>query len=328
MAPKKLIATVIVLAAAAAAGTALYFNYHKDEGTKSYGFIDLRESALSFEISGRIAALYADEGQRVKQGDLLAALDTKDLQHQLSVQQASCAVIAAELKKLEDGYRQELIDNAQAQVQKLTSDLKLREAAARRMEKLYKEKAASAQDRDDAVYSRDSAAAALKAQQAELTQYHNGYEQADIEAKRQSLNQCRAEEEYLTYKIESQSRLYAPYSGLLRTRLQELGAMASPQSPVFYLSDVDEKKVRFYLPELEVSKVKQGDKVTVQNTAGDRLTAVVSAVSESAMFTPKNVQTEDLRPDLMYEVTALMPDENGLFRLGQAVTIFMDGGQQ
>ncbi|MBO8415544.1 MAG: HlyD family efflux transporter periplasmic adaptor subunit [Proteobacteria bacterium] len=326
MPAKKLAAAVIAAAAAAAAGALVYLNLAAEEGSRSYGFIDLRESALAFEISGRISALYADEGQHVQKGQLLAALDTQDLQHQLYVQQASCAVTAAELYKLEQGYRPELTAAAKAQVQKLSADLKLREAAAQRLEKLYRQKAASAQDRDDAVFSRDSAAAALQAQQAQLQQYQNGYEAADIEAKRRSLQQCRAQEQYLTYKIERQSRLYAPYSGLLRTRLMELGAMATVQSPVFYLSDVSEKKVRFYLPELEVSKVHPGEQVTVENAAGQRLRARVSAVSESAMFTPKNVQTEDLRPDLMYEVTALMADAHWLFRLGQAVTIYLDGG--
>lgn len=318
--PKKLMLILIVLVAAALGA---YFYLAQPEARKSYGFIDLRESALSFEISGRIVKHHADEGQRVQEGQLLSELDTTDLSHQLEIQRASCEVVQKELEKLEQGYRPELVENARAQVQVLTADLKLKEAAFARIDKLYRQKAVSAQERDDASYARDSAEAALKAQQALLEQYERGYEQADIEVKRQSLKQCRAQEQYLSYKIESQSRLYAPYSGLLRSRLQEVGAMVTPQSPVFYLSDVDEKKVRFYLSELEVQQLSPGMAVTVENTAGLRAQAVVTAVSESAMFTPKNVQTEDLRPELMYELTAKLADPEGNFRLGQAVTIIM-----
>lgn len=98
--------------------------------------------------------------------------------------------------------------------------------------------------------------------------------------------------------------------------------MTSPQTPVFYLSDVYQKKVRFYLNELQLQNVAPGDEVQVENAAGSRRSAVVSAISDSSMFTPKSVQTEDLRPELVYEVTALMEDEGREFRLGQAVTVY------
>lgn len=326
---KKLVLLLLVAAAAAAGGYYFWFlPAAAQAGCKSHGFIDLRESALAFEISGRIAALYADEGEEAAAGQILARLDTADLQEQLAVQEASCLVLEAEWAKLQAGYRPELKARTEADVERLQAELQLKEAAASRMERLFAVRAVSAQERDDAVYARDSAAAALRAQQELLTQYQNGYEHADIEIARLNLQQCRAQEHYLNFQIEQQSVLRAPYAGMLRSRLQECGDMTSPQSAVFYLSDVYEKKVRFYLNESQLQQVKPGIEVQVENSSGSCAPAVVSAVSESAMFTPKNVQTEDLRPELVYEVTALLPDKERRFRLGQAVTVYWDLGDQ
>lgn len=326
---KKLVLPLLLMAAAAA-GACYWWFYPRavEAGGKSHGFIDLRESALAFEISGRIAALYADEGEEAAAGQILARLDTAALQEQLSVQEASCRVQEAELAKLQAGYRAEQIAQAEAEVERLQAELQLRQAAASRQEKLFAARAVSAQERDDAVFARDSAAAALKAQQELLRQYKNGYEQADIDIAALNLQQCRAQEHYLRFQIDEQSVLRAPYAGMLRSRLQERGDMTSPQSPVFYLSDVYEKKVRFYLTEAQLQQVASGLEVQVENSSGSRAAAVVTAVSESAMFTPKNVQTEDLRPDLVYEVTALLRDEDRLFRLGQAVTVYWQSGER
>ncbi len=326
---KKLVLPLLLMAAAVA-GACYWWFYPRavEAGGKSHGFIDLRESALAFEISGRIAALYADEGEEAAAGQILARLDTAALQEQLIVQEASCRVQEAELAKLQAGYRAEQIAQAEAEVERLQAELQLRQAAASRQEKLFAARAVSAQERDDAVFARDSAAAALKAQQELLRQYKNGYEQADIDIAALNLQQCRAQEHYLRFQIDEQSVLRAPYAGMLRSRLQERGDMTSPQSPVFYLSDVYEKKVRFYLTEAQLQQVASGLEVQVENSSGSRAAAVVTAVSESAMFTPKNVQTEDLRPDLVYEVTALLRDEDRLFRLGQAVTVYWQSGER
>lgn len=319
---KKLIPLALLTAAAALGAGYFWLSCQEDGAGKSHGFIDLRETSLSFEISGRIASLHADEGEEVAKGQILASLDTSDLKEQLLVQEASCAVLKAQLDKLIEGYRPELKAQAKAEAERLYAQLQLREAAAARTESLYAKKAVSAQERDDAVYARDSARAALEAQQALLLQYQNGYERSDIEISKLDLQQCRAREQYLHFQIDAQSVLRAPYAGVLRSRLQELGDMTSPQTPVFYLSNVYQKKVRFYLNELQLKDVAPGDEVQVLNAAGSRRSAVVSAISDSAMFTPKSVQTEDLRPELVYEVTALMEDERREFRLGQAVTVY------
>lgn len=318
---KVLAAAVIVLAAGCAVWWYQQRQAEENSPLKAYGFVDVRESALSFETSGRIRELSADEGDTVQQGQVMAMLDTKDLQHQKSIKEASCKVLQSNLSKLEGGYRPELVEQARAAVAEDQAVLKLREATYRRMLSLYQSKSVSAQDKDDALYAFRQAQSSLENAQALLLQYEHGYEKDDIEAARAQLQGCLQEVSYLTYKIEEQSVLRAPFAGYVRSRLQELGAMTSPSAAVFYLSDTAVKNVRFYVTEVPVSLLHPGDKVKVTTTAGGSLDAVVTAVSESAMFTPKNVQTEELRPELVYEVTAEGADPDSVLRLGQAVTV-------
>ncbi|MBU3826106.1 MAG: HlyD family efflux transporter periplasmic adaptor subunit [Candidatus Anaerobiospirillum merdipullorum] len=302
----------------------LYLQQTADAKTRAYGFIDVKESTLAFDIAGRIDKLYVDEGAMVEKGALLATLDTTKLQLQLKAQSAQCARLKAELTKLEGGYRPELKAQAHSEVARLQAAAALANLSAQRAERLYRQHSISTQERDEAHYGALQAKAALDNAQAVATQYEQGYEAGDIAAKRAELAQCKAQQELLDYQITTQSKLFAPISGSIRSRLQELGNQVSAQVPVFYVAPRTPKLARFYVSELVLDKLKVGSAVTIANAAGHQVRATISAIAESAMFTPKTVQTEELRPDLVYEVRAEFADEAGQFRLGQAITVYLD----
>ncbi len=302
----------------------LFWQQGKVSQNKAYGFIDVKESTLAFEIPGRIISLKVDEGTKVETGQVLAVLDTTELKLQYKQAQAQCTVYQAELNKLKTGYRSELLEMAQGECERLQAARDLAQLSAARAEKLYKRRTISTQERDDARYNLRQTEGALRQAQAQLLQYQNGYEQSDIDAKQAQLTACLAGLALLSYKINKQSVLKAPITGIVRSRLQELGNMVTAQSPVYYLAHAERKIARFYLNELRLASIGVGSRITVSAATGARTQAVVTAVSESAEFTPKTVQTEELRPDLMYEVRADFSDPDGDFRLGQAITVYFD----
>ena len=51
----------------------------------------------------------------------------------------------------------------------------------------------------------------------------------------------------------------------------------------------------------------------------------ISFISPTAMFTPKSVQTEDLRADLIYEISVEVEDPKHVLRFGQAITVYLKG---
>ena len=87
-----------------------------DEEFKIYGNVEVREAEAAFRQSGRIREIMVDEGSIVKQGDLLATLDTDTFSQALTNVDAEVAVANAELTKLNSGTRAEEIALAQANV--------------------------------------------------------------------------------------------------------------------------------------------------------------------------------------------------------------------
>lgn len=302
----------------------LYLKQDSATALRAYGFIDVDESTLAFDISGRIVSLNVNEGTVVRQGQVLATMDTKAIELERSAQQAQCKMLEAELEKLQGGYRFELIAAAKAEAARLQAAASLAKLSASRAQQLYAKRALSAQERDEAVYSKQQADAAWAQAKAQLQQYEHGYEKSDITAKDAELKACQAQLNLLSYRINVQSKLTAPRDGIIRSRLQELGNQVTAQVPVFYLAPREEKTARFYVNELMLATLSVGSRVMLSNAAGDRAEAYISAIADTAMFTPKTVQTEELRPDLVYEVRADFMDAPGAFRLGQAITVYLD----
>jgi HlyD family secretion protein len=117
----------------------------------------------------------------------------------------------------------------------------------------------------------------------------------------------------------------APVDGVVRTRLMEPGEMASPQQPVFSLAIIDPKWVRAYVSEPDLGKVRPGMAafVAVDSFPDRRFDGWVGFVSPVAEFTPKAVQTEELRTSLVYEVRVFVQDPSDSLRLGMPATVYL-----
>ncbi len=121
------------------------------------------------------------------------------------------------------------------------------------------------------------------------------------------------------------AELVAPTDAVVRTRLMEPGEMASPQKPVFSLAVIDPKWVRAYVSEADLGKVHPGmtASVGVDSFPGRRFDGWVGFVSPIAEFTPKAVQTQELRPSLVYEVRVFVKDPSDDLRLGMPATVYL-----
>jgi HlyD family secretion protein len=103
----------------------------------------------------------------------------------------------------------------------------------------------------------------------------------------------------------------------------EPGDMASPQRPVYTLAITDPKWVRAYVTEVDLGRIKPGMSATlVTDSHPDQpLKGKVGYISSVAEFTPKTVQTEELRSSLVYEIRVLADDADDRLRLGMPVTV-------
>lgn len=289
--------------------------------TKAHGMVDIRQSALAFETSGRIEELLVDEGDMVTKDQVLAKLDTQAFDHQIAITKAQCAALDAKLLELENGYQQEDILMSKAKVENLQNALEIANLTYNRYQKLFSQKAISAQERDQAYYEREQLKAQLNSAKNEYAKLEGGYRVETIAAQKAERDSCKANLDLLFYQRDEQAVLKAPYAGQIRSRLQELGDMTSPQATVFELSQIEAKRVRVYVSEKQLSAIRVNDKASVLLPNGERLEGKIAKISNTAMFTPKTVQTEELRSDLVYEVRIDVNDPTGALRLGQPITV-------
>ncbi len=311
----------ILILAVVAGGTLWYRHSTRVQPLILYGNVDLREAQLAFNASERIQELRAEEGRRVKKGDVLARLNTKTLELAIAKCKADIRVQQALLDKAVTGSRPEEIDEVQSAVRVAQAQADNTAKTYHRMESLFASGAVSQQTRDDAAASFKAAAASLQNAEATRDKAVNGSRAEDIEAQQATLDSLK--EQLKTYEYDlTQATLTAPQDGVIRSRLLEVGDMASPSKPVYLLSIDTKKWIRVYVPETRLGELHAGKKAQVKiDSLGKTLPGTVGFISGTAEFTPKSVQTEELRTALLYEVRVLVEDPDDVLRLGMPATV-------
>jgi HlyD family secretion protein len=127
----------------------------------------------------------------------------------------------------------------------------------------------------------------------------------------------------LAQKELADTQLHAPADGVIQDRILEPGAMATPQTPVFTLALDNPLWVRAYLPEPEMGKVALGMRAWIETDTfpGQRFPGWVGFISPVAEFTPKNVETTQLRSQLVYRVRVFACNPDHRLRLGMPATV-------
>jgi HlyD family secretion protein len=317
----------ILLAAALGIGCAWWFGRPQPPPDRLtlYGNLDLRQVDLPFNDSERIVEVLAQEGDRVHQGQVLARLDTARLLPQAAEAEANVAAQRAVVERLHHGSRPQEIAQANANVVAAQADA---DNANRQWERLQALSARtdgrgiSREDLDNAKAAVDVAGArlALNQKSADLTRI--GPRQEDIDEAEAQLQAGEAKLAFLREQVRD-AELRAPQDAVVRSRLMEPGEIATPQKPVFTMAITDPKWVRAYLAETDLPKVHPGAAATVAVDAfGSRTFAGwVGFISSVAEFTPKTVQTSELRSQLVYEIRVFVKDPDDVLRLGMPATV-------
>lgn len=292
-----------------------------------YGNVDLREVDLPFNGSERIAAVLVQEGDRVHQGQVLARLDTSRLEPQVAQAQAQVAAQSAVVERLHNGNRPEEIAQARAALDSANADAENARRQAERFRSLIAAsggRAASQQDLDNANAQLDVANAKVVSEQKALDLEVAGPREEDIAQAEAQLQGEQAQLALLKQQL-ADANLVAPVDAVVRSRLMEPGEMASPQKPVFTLAITDPKWVRAYVSETDLGKIRSGEaaSIAVDSFPNRRFDGWIGFISPVAEFTPKAVQTEELRTSLVFEVRVFVKDPGDDLRLGMPATVYL-----
>ena len=287
-----------------------------------YGNVDIREVNLGFRVAGRVAMLAADEGDTVHAGQELGRLDSEPVQREVREARAALDALRARLRLVTAGYRAEDVEQARATLAERRAALTNAEQALARQKDMRGTGATSQRNLDDAQAARDEALARLNAAATALSQFQRGYRKEEI-AEAQA-NAARAESSLAQSDLRLEDTvLKSPSDGVILTRAVEPGAVLSSGATVFTLSLSRPIWVRAYVGEPDLGKAVPGSQVEIltDSNPSHPYQGRICYVSPTAEFTPKNVETTDLRTALVYRLRIVVRDADSGLRQGMPVTV-------
>ncbi len=328
----KRIRLVVALLTLAAIAAGVWLWLRRDRTTSDrqlvlFGNVDIRQVQLAFNDSERIAALFVREGDRVEPGQLLGTLETKRFAATVANSEAKVAAQRQIVARLEAGNRPQEIRKAKADMEAAQAEVENAQLNYDRVTNLVAQTVEAEQRLDNAHATLDVTRARFAAAKETYDLMVLGPRQEDIAAAKATLQANEAELAVARQNL-ADTKLYAPTNGVIQNRILEPGDMASPQKPVFTLALTDPVWVRAYVAETDLGKIHPGTKATVTTDSfpGKQYEGWIGFVSPTAEFTPKTVETVEVRAKLVYQVRVFVRNAQDELRLGMpaAVTISLD----
>ncbi|HBZ3705026.1 secretion protein HlyD [Klebsiella quasipneumoniae] len=318
---------LIVILLAALGGGWWWYQSSRQQPLTLYGNVDIRTVNMSFRVGGRLASLTVDEGDSIRAGQTLGELDRAPYENALLQAQANVSTAQAQYDLMMAGYRSEEIAQAAAAVNQAQAAYDYAQNFYQRQLGLRASSAISANDLENTRSSRDQAQATLKSAQDKLRQYRAGNRPQEIAQAKASLEQAQAALAQAKLDLHD-TVLTAPSDGTLMTRAVEPGTMLNAGGTVLTLSLTHPVWVRAYVDEKNLGQAQPGQAVLLYtDSRPDKpYHGKIGFVSPSAEFTPKTVETPDLRTDLVYRLRIVVTDADGALRQGMPVTVSFDNG--
>lgn len=291
-------------------------------GDRLYGNIEIRQVDLAFNAEGRVVSMPKREGDRVTAGEKLAELETDTYRDAKALALGRRDAAKAQLDELLAGTRKEDIDQARANADAAQADEIHAEAVYRRQEELVKTNAISRQAFDDARMALDTAHARAAQTKAAFAKALAGPRIEDVDAARGQLDAAEATLHLAEVQL-SHTELAAPCDGIVMTRVVEPGTVVLPTAAIYSVAITDEVWVRAFAPEPLLGRLAPEAPVTVVTDGGRTYRGRIGYVSPAAEFTPKTVETPELRTQLVYRFRVQVENPDQDLRQGMPVTIHL-----
>ncbi|MFW2609762.1 HlyD family efflux transporter periplasmic adaptor subunit [Aliarcobacter butzleri] len=286
-----------------------------------YGNIDTRTVNVGFRFLGKIENITKDEGEIIKKDEILVKLDTASLEKSLEELNEKIFASKLELSKLQTGYRQEEILEAKATMEEAIENLNKTKDTYNRQTNLFKTKSTSEENFTISQLNYKQALATLDKAKALYELRKNGYRDEDIKIQESNLKSLEIQAEKLKIDLND-SVIKAPVDGVILTRFKEIGAITNAGESILEIAKTDEFWVRAYIDEKNLGNIKPGLKMSIQtDSRSENYEGVIGFISPVAEFTPKNIETQELRADLVYSFRVIVKNPDDKIRQGMPVTL-------
>ncbi len=321
-------ALVLLIAGAVVAAGVLYLVLRRSAGGKVltlYGDVDIRETQPAFYDTGPVTQLLVSEGARVRKGELIARIDDSRYVAALAQARQQADNLQAALTRLLHGSRPDEIARDKATMAGLEAVYENARIAYTRTVSLLPHGVVSTQDRDDAQATVRRARDNYEAARRTYVLAVKGPRAEDIIAARHAYKAAVAAAAYARQELLD-TKLYAPVDGVIENRILEPGDMASPATPVYTIALTNPLWVRAYVPETDLGRIRLGMPATVSTDSfpGRVYHGWIGYLSPTAEFTPKNIETPQLRTSLVYQLRVYVCDAREELRLGMPATVHID----
>lgn len=266
----------------------------------AYGNFEATEVVVSAETPGKLVSFQPNEGDMLTAGAVVALVDTA----QLALQRQQTAA-----QRASTGARTNEVAH-QITVLRVQQDIARR--AYDRTRRLFDQRAATAQQLDQAERDYKTLGAqiqALQAQQRSVTQ--------DVGSSAARVAQVQEQ--------ISRSRITNPITGTVLATYARAGEFVQPGQPLYRIANLDTLELRAYVTEEQLAAVRIGNTVQVNVDRGGNgmltLPGRVSWVAAKAEFTPTPVQTRDERASLVYAIKVRVSNPNGALKIGMPADV-------
>lgn len=298
--------------------------------------IEAQNITISSKVSGRIKAIYIDEGSKVKKGQKILELEGDEIIAQLEQSKAALEKSIYELKDLEKGYRKQEIAQAvhstksgEQDLEKTKAKLEKSEIDYKRMKKLFKDGAISKNEFEKFILEKEISDKEYKSSTENLA-YLKENENLIKEGSRVDLvNAARAQVRYHKAKVKEYTKysnelvIVSPADGEISSFDLEIGENISSKEPVATITNLNDIYVRVYLPSNFLGKIKnkQAVKIVADSFPDETFKGFISYIGSTAEFTPRNVQTPEERSKLVYPVKIQIENKENKLKNGMYVTL-------
>ena len=331
--PKRKIVVLIALLALAGAALIVGWGLVREkgggDGLVANGTIEATEVEVSSKLPGRLASLLVKEGDQVQANQVIARLDTAEVEAEVAQHRATVARAEAQLRELLAGSRLQEIEEARANLEQAEHNLNLAKDEWDRLDSLFKEGAISAQERDRAKNRVEVASSQVKATRERYELIRIGPRPEVIEAARHERDRAKAALGMAQVRLRD-STILAPLAAIVLIKRAEQGEVVNPGFPIVVLINPDDLWLRVYIPESEIGLVGIGQAaaVTVDSFPNRRFEGKVIEISSKAEFTPRTVQTKKERVNLVFGVKISLDNRERLLKPGMpADTEIMVGSE-
>ena len=275
----------------------------KDGKPDAYGTFEANEVVVSAETTGQLLTFTPIEGAQLARGAVVAVVDTS----QLSLEKQQLVA-----QRQATGSR---VNEVSQQIRVLEIQRQIARRNYERTRRLFDEKAATAQQLDQA--ERDYRVLAAQIDAARAQQQSIGREVSSGEARVAQITQRLGK-----------SHIENPEKGTVLATFTRAGEIVQPGQPLYRIANLDTLTFRAYVAESQLSSFKLGGQVVVHIDMGEgkllSKTGTVTWVSPKAEFTPTPVQTRDERADLVYAVKIRVENSGGLLKIGMPGDLTFD----